>query len=868
MIRYLEKAGKYCTGCTACSAACPAEAITMKENALGFKEACIDDKICIHCHLCTKICPVLSEHSRQSEAKPMCYAAQADDPLRKKSSSGGMFSLMAEETLKQDGIVYGAAMDDSLNVFHTGICKTEELDKLRKSKYVQSDLRCVFKEALEALKTDKQVLFTGTPCQIAGLKAFLGKDYDNLITVDILCHGVPSNKMLKDYIRETTDDKVTGIDFRNAGYGWKENPRNLVLHYKDKIEQNIYYADSPYEQGFHQDLTLRDCCYDCKFAELPRQADISIGDFWGIGDRKKELDDDIGTSVVFINNQKGKDFFNKITSRLKLLESTPVEWLTDNRIHAVRKGHPYREYFKYLYSRTGCFGKAVNNALEYKIKTGIVGPWMNTNIGGALTYYGLYAALEQMGYSPVMISQPRGVEWDPAPEVCGFKKIPYPAHAIAPIKTGYVQQREYNDGCDTYIVGSDQLFTGEMMRILDGYADLEWASAKSKKIAYAASFAYDHYKGSPTQKEKLKYFLNRFDAFSVREKSGVALAESEFGIHAELVIDPVFLCSKDTWLNLADSAGLHFSDDKYIFGYILDPDKEKESIINAADTAYGSSCRVVTQRWTSEDTLKQIWDIPTVSNISNEEFLAQLLHSECVITDSFHGVCFSLIFHKPFWVLINKERGASRFRSLLSALGLEDRIITSKENIEPDRLIDYDRVEKILSRMKENSLSWLKNAIESNHEGHRFTDYDAACSYFDTNRKIIEKQRKFERDSLNGRIDWLIGDVEKRDADANGRIDWLIGDVEKRDADANGRIDWLIGDVERRDADANSRIDRLISDVEKREKDLKKSIKDLKKETGSLKKEINAIKKSRSYKLGRALTWLPRKIRKLFKKQK
>ena len=227
---------------------------------------------------------------------------------------------------------------------------------------------------------------------------------------------------------------------------------------------------------------------------------------------------------------------------------------------------------------------------------------MNINCGGALTYYALYRTLVNMGYFPVMLSQPKGSEWDPTYKYCRYKEIPYPEYAILPAKNGYPGQREFNNYCDTFIVGSDQLFTGEMFQLLDGYADLEWVNNNKRKIAYAASFAKDHFSGSQEQKERLSYFLQKFDCFSVREKTGIKLAKEEFGVSAEWVLDPVFLCDKKSWEDLLEKGKERLNKNPSIFGYILDPNDEQEKLMHLAEKILNLKSYAASDVWNEEDT--------------------------------------------------------------------------------------------------------------------------------------------------------------------------------------------------------------------------------------------------------------------------
>ncbi len=766
LLNKIELLHSHCTGCGACQNACQHNAIFMQENTLGFLQPKIHENQCISCGYCFKVCPVISGVKSKGSPSPDCLAVQLSDDLRKVSSSGGVFSCIANYVLSQKGIIFGAAIGQDLKVFHSFAQTPEELAAFRKSKYVQSDVGLSYRLVKENLCTGRMVLFSGTPCQVAGLYNFLGENPDNLITIDVLCHGVPSWKMLKDSLSETIDGHVQSVDFRPMNYGWKKSSEVLDIRLTSNKHIFLTKDTSAYEKAFHSSLALRDSCYDCKFSDFPRQGDLSLGDFWGIKDHLPSLDDDLGTSVVLLNTQKANDIFHVSVKSLKSeinIMPASLDWLRYNRIHAEISKPYSKDYFSYLYPRVG-FTEAVHDALQYKAKIGIVGPWMNRNCGGALTYYALYETLVSMGYAPIMISQPEGLEWSPNASVCRFVKNPYPSYAIAPVQHDYASMRKFSENIETFIVGSDQLFTGVMLDLLDGYSDLEWVSSTKRKIAYAASFAYDKFNGRNSQKRILKYFLSQFDAFSVREENGVELVKNAFNMNASWVVDPVFLCPYSKWATLADRGMARILPEPYVFGYILDPTPQKESLMNAAAHHLNCSCCAATDPSYEIDTIKQLWNINTLPNFHNEELLSHIRGSQFVLTDSFHGMCFALIFRKPFAVVLNEERGGARFISLLKMLHLEWRIISNPNDIFDNsdlfNAIDTDSL-LLLEHFCEASRQWLRNAItcpidDSNHAD----SYEMSCNYTDRSIRMLEKDLKFIQDSLNGRIDWLISHVD------------------------------------------------------------------------------------------------------------
>lgn len=304
-----------CCGCHACYNVCPKNAITMIEDEKGFEYPIIDKEKCIECGLCRKVCPVLN--SAKVENEPIAYSAyNKDEKIRKESSSGGVFTLLAEEILNRNGVVFGASFDEEFNVHHTYIEDKEELKKFRGSKYVQSSIGNTYRKAKEFLENDRYVLFTGTPCQIEGLKSFLRKEYDKLYTQDIICHGVPSNKIwdkYKQYRKEVDKGAPQKINFRNKDDGWKEY--NINFKYENTEYKNNHNKDL-YIKAFLQDIVLRDSCYNCSFKKKNRISDITLADFWGIEKVLPEMDDNKGTSLVIVNSKKGKELIEKVKDKM------------------------------------------------------------------------------------------------------------------------------------------------------------------------------------------------------------------------------------------------------------------------------------------------------------------------------------------------------------------------------------------------------------------------------------------------------------------------------------------------------------------------------------------------------------------------
>lgn len=340
-----------CCGCEACFQACPTQAIKLKKDNDGFFYPHIDHEKCIECNKCNKVCPIVSKISPNLQKEHEVYVAYTlDEDIRKNSSSGGLFSMLANEVLALNGVIYGAAFDENNLVKHIGISSKEDLPKLMGSKYVQSRIGHVFKDIKKILEQGTLVLFSGTACQVAGLLNFLEKKYDNLITIDVLCHGVPSPLLWERYLlelRNKSGEKIQKIEFRNKTTGWKRFSLKITMEKEVLLETLL---DNLYMRMFLENICLRPSCYACKYKELDRPSDITLGDCWAIADCAPELDDDKGISVVIAQTEKGKKLLESISNNLKIVRveaDEAIPPLSDSRKSVDI--HPEREkFFRWL----------------------------------------------------------------------------------------------------------------------------------------------------------------------------------------------------------------------------------------------------------------------------------------------------------------------------------------------------------------------------------------------------------------------------------------------------------------------------------------------------------------------------------------
>ena len=315
MIQLTKKAD--CCGCGACAQSCPKGCISMEPDGEGFLYPKVDEKACVNCGLCEKVCPILRKQKTQPGAVAAYGAYTSDSELREGSSSGGVFSVLAAEILSRGGVIAGAAFDEGFSVRHILVEKDTQLNRLRGSKYVQSRMENTYIQIRQLLKQGKTVLFTGVGCQVAGLKAFLGRDYENLYTVDVLCHGVPSPKVWDYYCREQENvygQKLTDVSFRDKRNGWRQYC--ISLKFGPSTEYCRPGNEDAYLQVFLRDICLRPSCHSCRFKEFPRQSDLTIGDAWGIEKHMPEMDDDRGTSVVLLNSPKGRALWETVAGNL------------------------------------------------------------------------------------------------------------------------------------------------------------------------------------------------------------------------------------------------------------------------------------------------------------------------------------------------------------------------------------------------------------------------------------------------------------------------------------------------------------------------------------------------------------------------
>ena len=349
-----------CCGCHACASVCAKRSITMQEDNEGFLYPVVDANTCTDCGLCEKVCPVINQDKPRKPLK--VYAAKnRNEEIRRQSSSGGIFTPLAEAVIRDGGVVFGAKFDKDWNVVHAWTDTIEGIADFRGSKYVQSTIGDTYREAREFLKQGRKVLFSGTPCQISGLRKFLRKEYDNLLIVDVVCHGVPSPLVWRKYLEETMErlraerdagkntvssslmdlPVITAISFRDKTHGWKKFGFRLryaaskaagnSVSISSNDEDSTFlqpFLKNVFMKGFLKNLYLRPSCYACAARSGKSGSDISIADFWGVQNYYPEFDDDKGIGLVLVNTDKGRRAYEQTNA--DSIESTYEQGLMHN----------------------------------------------------------------------------------------------------------------------------------------------------------------------------------------------------------------------------------------------------------------------------------------------------------------------------------------------------------------------------------------------------------------------------------------------------------------------------------------------------------------------------------------------------------
>lgn len=784
-----------CSGCGACASICPANAITMIPDAMGFLHPEIDFSRCTNCGLCRKTCPVAN--LRTGTDISAVYAAQAKDTaLLKKSASGGIFGLLARKILAQKGKVYGAAYTDHFRkVQHRSIESLDDLDLLLCSKYLQSDTADTYSEVKADLKDGRKVLYSGTPCQIAGLKAFLGKDNNNLLCVDILCHGVPSPAVWRTWLESVCPDveNITSLSFRDKKISWMDFALSFFKKDETTFWEHRYH--NLFFYFFLQNYSLRESCSHCPFHRNESQSDITIGDYWGLNSplAKQFKQVDLGVSVILVRTDKGTEYLGQLHEDLTLVKSTlnhaaagnqvvnhpvdlPLQWdefrndfTTMSAEDFLKKWQPPQTIS--LKSET-LYEKFIRKTDDIKLflkekffsyDTLILTHPLLCNYGGIMQAFAMQTVLRQFGYKPITVnwlSQTKTFKkrltlskkiksiitggwkkficcdrdvwlrpWIGNPDSPLYDDKLYDQkfqslaaelrrdciHTIPFIRKHIKQTRliSYEDfskkaaaytGFRHYVVGSDQIWRSTSFPdVKTCFLNFLPPDNTAKKVAYAASFGLNWLVGyTDADIQQTKELLQRFDAVSLREESGVTICQEELKKQDAIwKPDPTLLLTADDYRKLFSCKE---KTERSLFCYILDDTRNK--LLMRQKIADKLGLRINLFRL--PDDQEHFTARPV------EEWLAGIESASFVIADSFHGIVFSIIFRKNFIAVGNEKRGLTRFLSLLKMFRLEHRLVRSLSDVTDELIntpIDYCEIDQIHTALRNDARKWLKDAL-------------------------------------------------------------------------------------------------------------------------------------------------------------
>lgn len=375
-----------CCGCGACMNICPQKAISMIEDEGGFLYPKIDQSKCIQCEKCKNVCAF--QHNEECNQPLKTFAAVAKNKdIIKNSASGGVFAAITEQIIKEGGIVCGAAFQDDWSVHHIIIDNVNQIYKLQGSKYTQSNIDNTYTEVKKVLLQGKKVLYSGTPCQIAGLYGYLGKHDDNLMTIDIVCHGVPNNRMFQDYIKQleaNENGKVRQFTFRDKTIGWGKNGSVNIKADNKNYKKKLWESASSYLYYFSKGWIQREGCYQCKYACSNRPADLTVGDYWGIEKvhsdylGKKGWDESKGISLVIANTEIGLNLLQKVEKYVELRPSSfeKASMKNSQLNHPVAKGKRERMIQKYVEGGWKFLEKEFQEQVGWRKYTGFLKSWI------------------------------------------------------------------------------------------------------------------------------------------------------------------------------------------------------------------------------------------------------------------------------------------------------------------------------------------------------------------------------------------------------------------------------------------------------------------------------------------------------------
>lgn len=770
----MRKVNDICCKCGACINTCAVKAIKMEKDKL-FEHAYIDEKHCVNCKQCYKVCPYNKKYLVND---PKIYVGRLkNDEDIKKSSSGGIFGQVARTMLKQQGIVYGAAYTNDFMVEHQRIDALANLDKVLTSKYILSKLGNIYQNVKKDLECQKKVLFSGTPCQIAGLKSYLNKEYENLYTIDLVCHGSASPLVWEKYKNELEkkyNSKIADVNFR---YYDKNNPSlNFYVKFANgNIYRNALY-DDPYGKAFLTNLIFDENCYNCRFCNFKNISDITLGDAHGYYNANYPAKN----SLIKINTEKGKKLFDSIKDDILLFNDFNFEEMCKTNYPIM---HPPQRH--YNVGKVNINAKSIAKELQDKCSNksfekvensvGILNfHYENFNYGANLVAYSLSKAVERLGYEPFII------DFDPFEDLnaidraktWGLFNFRQKRLRLTPRYKTQEELKDLNKYFDRFIVGSDQVWR-KACSGQNFYAYfLNFASDDKLKVSYAASFGKSVFEGDNQDIINCTKLLNRIDHISVRENDAVNICHDCFRAKSKVVLDPTLLLTANDYKQIIDETYDEKVDVAVYFVMDTDNTVLKDKNLNRLF----ANKKIVNIKGEYVD---NILGNNFIYN-SVEKWLDGISKCEYLVTDSYHGVIFGILFKKKIICIGKNSAALSRFSSLFENLGgaLEKINYSSLDDVQDINFIpDYKEIEKNLKKLRENSNDFLKQSLKNSK--NKRDEFSIAFEEMINNKDMQQENNKLNemlnlKDNTINELNNIIDSKDAQMYELNKRLEDVV----------------------------------------------------------------------------------------------
>ena len=673
-----------CFGCSACEKKCPVGAISMVRNEHGFLYPLIDNAKCINCGKCRSRCPALNNKKQKTTPIKEAYAVRYKNTI--KCASGGAFYAFANIFKNMNEYIAGTVWNEEF--IPEIIVSEKEIDikRMLGSKYVNGGTGNSFSETIKLLKQNKKVLFSGTPCQIAGLYAFLDKEYDNLITVEILCHGGGSPLAWRryiDYANKKYNKKIIDFNMQNSKY-------KVTLYFEDgtSVVEHVHH-DNEYIPVYMDGRIKRDCCYVCPFMGRVRNADIIIGDVWAKWAAKER---EKGISLVILNSQKGKWLFDKID--WDYCEKFDLNSRNNDPLNKINNNIPTPNINRKNVLSNFAKGMDFMSAIKDR-KVGLMNfNYPRDNYGALLLAYAMEKVVKKMGFEPYTINyynNPITMDFNPQGAMWKFREKYLNLYGFASTKEDLLK---YNDRFNTLIFGSDVIWKDTREYVY--FAD--WIYGNKNLIAYAASFCENKL---PEVDNRKILCMQRFNSVSVRERSGIDICKKYANVDAEHVIDPSLLIEAQDYQKIIDDDnGAEVPSNDYLVYYTFW--KFNPYAVNSKLPIYN------------------LWKDENDETRSFGQWLNLIKNCKCVITASFHGVCFSILYNKPFIYIKKPNEDNDRVNSLFAKFDIDkNRIVSAEEDIDDSLInakINYKKINLKLKEFRKFSYDWLYEALNKDNQ--------------------------------------------------------------------------------------------------------------------------------------------------------